>query len=280
LTGWLESIFGHTFTRRIVVAVACSIAVHEIFAGLIPSFLKPLPEGDVRVERVAILRVAAKPTPTPTPRPTPTPPRHVVAVAKNNVSPTVAPVVPKAEGKAARKEAIKHAGAARPKPPKVHYQTKPVWDVPTGAQGAGAGRIAGAGSLGNGTNGTGTGNAGNGAGGGGAPCGAVDFFSPGDAIYNDASHTYERNNVRAIVHYSDGSSQTVELDWTWHYRSEMDDPFRNAAAEMLFQFPPSSQRASEPDPVQYIMRYSRETGTTKLKDDCPNIPPVETPEPH
>ncbi len=279
MTGWLSSVFGHTYTRRILVALACSVALHEIVAGLIPPFLKPLPDQKEVVERVAIMRVVAKPTPTPTPRPTPTPPPHAMAVATNNVTPTLAPVIPRPEGKAARKEAIKRAGAARPKPPKVHYQTKPIWDIPTGGQGAGAGRVAGAGSLGNGTNGTGTGNAGTGAGGGGAPCGAVDFMSQGEAIYDDGTRTYDRNNVKAIVHYADGSSQTVDLDWTWHFKSEMQDPFRNAAAPMLFQFPPPSQRASEPDPVQYIMRYSRETGTTRLQDDCPNIPPPPSPGP-
>ena len=248
-------------------------------AGLIPPFLKPLPDQKEVVERVDIIRVSTKPTPTPTPEPTPTPPPHIVSVSKNNVVPTLAPVIPKPVGKSARKEAIKHAGSARPKPPKVHYHTIPIWDVPTGGQGAGAGRVAGAGSLGNGTSGTGTGNEGNGAGGGGAPCGAVDFFSPGDAMYDEATNTYDRNNVKAIVHYADGSSQTIDLDWTWHFKSEDQDPFRNNSAPMLFQFPPPSQRASEPDPVQYIMRYSRETGTTKLHEDCPNIPPPETPGP-
>jgi hypothetical protein len=260
------------------VALACSIALHEIAAGLIPTFLRPLPDQKEVVERVAIIRVSAKATPTPTPRPTPPPP-HAVSVLRNNVTPTLAPVVPKPEGKSARKEAIKHAGAARPKPPKVHYHTIPIWDVPTGGQGAGAGRIAGAGSLGNGTNGTGTGNEGTGAGGGGAPCGAVDFETNGDATYNDQTREYDRK-VKAIVHYADGSSETVALDWTWHYKTKMDDPFANAAQpEVLFQFPPPALRASEPPPVQYIMQYSRESGTTKLRDDCPNIPPPPTPGP-
>ena len=262
--------------RRIIVAVACSIAFHEVIAGLVPPLMRPQTDRKEVIERVAIVQIV-KPTPSPTPKATPTPPPHVISVAKNNVTPTVAPVVPQPEGKAAHKETIKHLGSSRPKPPKLQH-TKPIWDyIPMGGHGAGAGKGSDAGSLGNGTNGTGTGNAGTGAGGGGAPCGAVDFIAQGEARYNDETHMYERSNVKAIVHYADGSSQTIDLDWTWRFKSRMQDPFSNAAAPMLFQFPPASQRASEPDAVQYIMKYSRETGTTRLNDSCPNIPPPPTP---
>jgi hypothetical protein len=188
----------------------------------------------------------------------------------------VAPIVPQPEGKSAHKEAIKHLGASRPKPPHVR-ETKPIWDIPMGAQGAGAGRGSGAGSLGNGTNGTGTGNAGNGAGGGGAPCGAVDFIAQGELRYNPETHLYDRDNVKAIVHYADGSSRTIDLDWTWHFKSRMDDPFSNVSAPMYFQYPPSAQRASEPDTVQYIMKHSNDFGGTELNGNCPNIPPPPTP---
>lgn len=233
--------------------------------------MRPVPEQKEVVQKVAIIAVSTpKPTPRPTPKPTPTPPPpHVLRVT---------PVVPLPQGKAAHKEAIKHLGAPRPKPPKLRH-TKPIWDYyPMGGHGAGAGKGAGAGSLGNGTNGTGTGTSGNGAG-GGAPCGAVDFTASGEPTYNPDTGMYERSNVKAIVHYQDGSSQTIDLDWTWHFRSRLDDPWVNSRAPMLFQFPPASQRASEPDAVQYIMQYSRASGTTKLKEDCPNIPPPSTPGP-
>ena len=261
-----------------MVALACSLALHEIVAGVIPPFLsQPEPEREV-VQNVAIVQVRAAPTPTPTPKPSPTPP-PVLAVAKNNALPTIAPPVPQPEGKAAHKEAIVRQGAARPKPPRSIHATPDAQPVPTAGQGAGAGANAGAGSLGNGTNGNGTGLQGSGTGGGGAPCGAVDFVAKGDAAYDPQTGGYTRDNVQAIVHYADGTARTVDLDWTWRFKSEADDPFKNASAPMYFQFPPPSQRADEPPVVQYIMRYSSAAGKTKLNDQCPNIPPPGTPQP-
>lgn len=276
---WLALLFGHTFVRRALVALACSIALHEIVAALIPAFLPSDVQHEV-VEHVTIARIQMAPTPSPTPRPTPKAPPHVVTVAKNNVTPTIAPVVPRPEGKAAHKEAIKREAAPRPKPPRVIHAT-PIWQtVPTGGQGAGAGAKSGAGSLGNGASGTGTGNQGSGAGGGGGPCGAVDFMSKGDATYNPDTGMYERDNVQAIVHYADGTAQTVDLDWTWRFKSRSDDPFNiHANAPMYFQFPPKAQRADEPPAVQYIMRYSSRAGHTLLNDTCPNIPAPPTPQP-
>jgi hypothetical protein len=197
------------------------------------------------------------------------------------------------EGKAAKVEPVKHLGAARPKPPRIR-ETKPIWDtIPMGAQGAGAQRGLGAGSLSerNGT-GTGTGAQGNGEGGGAAPCGAVDFSAIGPAQYNESTGFYERSNVVAIVHFADGTSQRITLDWTWRYKNEADDPFDPTSnAPMYFQFPPKDRRASEPPLVQYIMKYSTPNGTSTLQGDsgpvpqCPNIPPpperapVQTPAP-
>ncbi len=183
--------------------------------------------------------------------------------------------MPRAAGKAAQKQPIKHLGANRPKPPvTVHTSPSPAPAIPTPGEGAGAGKGAGAGSLGSGTNGSGTADAGTGAGSGGAPCGAVDFSARGPATFNAKTGFYERTNVTAIVHYADGTSQTVALDWTWRFKSEDLDPFNpNADAPMFFQFPPRSQRASEPPAVQYIMQNSKAYGGTRLRSDCPNIPP-------
>lgn len=261
--------------RRALVALACSLALHEIIAGLIPPLLpRPEPEKET-VQHVAIVQVRIAPTPTPTPRPSPSPP-PLVSLAHNNAQPTIAPPVPQPEGKAAHKEAIKREAAARPKPPPSVHAT-PIWQtVPTGGQGAGAGSKSGAGSLGNGTSGNGTGVTGSGTGGGGGPCGAVDFVAKGDAAYDPQSGQYTRDNVKAIVHYADGSARTVDLDWTWHFRSESADPFKNPDAPMYFQFPPAGQRGDEPPVVQYIMRYSSAKGKTLLNEACPNIPPPGT----
>lgn len=251
------------------MAVACAIALHEIIAALLPS-LAPRP-SDVRetVEHVTIARVERTPTPTPRPTPTP-PPRHTILIAQ-----------PHAEGKAARAAVVKRMGAPRVQPPKIVH-AKPIWDiaVATPGQGAGAGAGEGAGNLGNGTNGTGAGESGSGAGGGGAPCGAVDFVAKGEAQFNAASGFYERDNIVAVLHYADGTSDSVPLDWAWRFKSEDLDPFNTRAdAPMFFQFPPLSQRASEPPQVQWIMKNTTSFGGTKLNDQCANIPPPPTP-PH
>ena len=261
---WLGATFGDRFARRFLLAIACSIALHEIVVVLIPPFLKAPPQTKEVVEHVTIAKLIT-PTPSPTPQPTPKATPRVISLNVN-------------EGKQAIKEPIKRAGLNKVVPPKTIH-TKPIWDiVPIKAgQGAGAGNNTGAGSLGTGGSGTGAGNEGNGSGAG--PCGAVDIGAKGVAVYNSATGMYERNNVYATVWLSDGSAQRVDFDWTWHYRSEDVDPFKHDELPMLFQFPPAAQRASEPQLVQYIMRNTTATGHTLLNDQCPNIPAAPTPQP-
>lgn len=261
---WLSATFGDKFARRFLLAIACSIAVHEIVAVTIPPFLKQPPEAKEVVEHVTIAKLVT-PTPSPTPVPTPKATPRVISLNVN-------------EGKQAIKEPIKRNAENKVVPPKTIH-TKPIWDiVPIKAgQGAGAGTDKGAGSLGTGGNGTGAGNEGNG--GGAGPCGAVDFEEKGLAIFNDATGLYEYNHVNAIVHFADGTAQTVTLDWAWGYKSEDVDPFKHADLPLYFQFPPKSMRASEPELVQYIMRNSNAGGHTLLNEDCPNIPAAPTPHP-
>jgi hypothetical protein len=273
----------------LLVAIACSLLVHELVAAFLPALEPAVAPESPRTFHVTIARIERKPlpTPSPTPKPTPRPTPHMVMPTKIVASTPVPSPVPLTEGKSAHKEPIKRHGAARPKPPHVR-ETKPIWDIiPMGAQGAGAQRGSGAGSLSerNGT-GTGTGAQGNGEGGGAAPCGAVDFSASGSAQYNASTGFYERSNVIAIVHNADGTEQRVALDWTWRYKNEADDPFDpGSTAPMYFQFPPKNQRASEPAIVQYIMKYSTPAGTSTLQGDsgpvpqCPNIPPPPQREP-
>lgn len=252
--------------RRLAIAFAIAIALHEVAAVLIPR-QPPTDTAEAPiVAHVTIARIVHTPTPEPSPTPTPPPVKILV--------PAVV-----AAGLHARVEPIKRAGAKRPTPPKVHHATPDV-SIPTGGQGAGAQNGAGAGSLSNvNGNGNGTGNAGNGN--GAFPCGAVDFEARGNAVFNPDTSSYERSNIIAYVHYSDGSIERIPLDWTWRYKSEDDDPFNPASsAPMTFQFPPDDQRAGEPPQVQYIIRYSSKTGHTNLNDQCPNIAPLgATPSP-
>jgi hypothetical protein len=251
--------------RRLAIAVACSIAFHEVAVALIPPTATPEPPPHDVVSRVTIVRLTPKPTPLPTPTPTPPPAPHVLAR-------TLAPA-----GKHARVERKKHVGAHRPTPPKSVHATPDVVPVPTAGTGAGAQRGAGAGSTST-INGTGNGTGATGNGNGAALCGAVDFEASGRAIYDPASGTYQRSNIVATVYYADGSSERIPLDWTWHWKSEADDPFNtSSSAPMLFQFPPAAQRASEPAAIQYIMAHTTPTGRTKLNGQCPDIPPPPSP---
>jgi hypothetical protein len=246
--------------RRLAIAFACSIAIHEVAAALIPHPSSQAPEREI-VTNVTIARVEqrARPTPLPTPTPTPPPVREIVHAALTS-------------GAHAHVEPIKHVGARRASPPKSKLATPDVAPVPTGGQGAGAqnGTNTGSTSAEEGTgNGTGTTGSGNGA----KLCGAVDFQSRGRAAYDPSSGTYSRSNVVATVYYADGSSENIDLDWTWSWKSEDDDPFSNDDAPMLFQFPPADRIASEPAAVQYIITHTTTTGHTVLTDRCPNIPP-------
>jgi hypothetical protein len=249
---WLHAVFGRGDARRILVALACSIALHELLAGLIPA----LPAEDKKPEVVAHVTVARiEHTPAPTPTPTP-PPIHTLAFTP--------------AGKASRRETVVHNGAARPKPPHALTATPDAYVAPVSGQGAGEGTGSDAGSLGRGSGGSGTGDAGNG--GGAAPCGYVELGSRGEATFNPETGKYERNNVYAIVHFSDGSTERLPFDWTWTYASEDEDPFKNLQAPMYFQFPPEAQRANEPALVQFIMRYTNVNGSTRL-NDCPTPSP-------
>lgn len=253
--------------RRLAIAFACSIALHEVAVAFFPQAPAPQPEPRELVARVTVVRIPHTPKPSPTPAPTPTPPPQPV------LAHSVA-----ASGKHAHVERIKHVGARRPTPPKSKLATPDVVPVPTAGNGAGAqnGTDAGSASTVNG-NGSGTGTTGNGN--GAALCGAVDFEASGKAIYDTATAMYERSNIVATVYYADGSSERIPLNWTWQWPSEDADPFNtSSSAPMLFQFPPAPQRATEPPAIQYIMAHTTLAGRTKLNGQCPNIPPPPTPQ--
>jgi hypothetical protein len=248
-------------SRRLAIAFACAIAIHEALIVLIPT-LRPLQgEGREVITHVTIARVDRRPKPKPSPTATPTPQRPVVHRLA-------------ASGVRAHVETIKHAGARRPAPPTSRFATPLPMVVPTGGTGAGAQNGAGPGSVssveGNG-NGTGVQGSGN----GGGMCGAVDFEALGDATFDPSSGLYSRSNIVATVHYADGTQDRIPLDWTWHWMSEADDPFSvDSGAPMLFQFPPPDRRAAEPPVVQFIMQHTTAHGLTRLNGQCPNIPPA------
>ena len=257
------------------MAFAASIAVHEIVAGVLPPITGHQLAEPERVKQFTVARIEKKPKPTPSPTPKPT--AKPVVLARARIVTTVQPtIIPKTtSGKSAHKEIIKHAGASRPKPPHISH-AKPIWDIPVGAQGAGAGKGVGAGSLGNGGQGTGAGNSGEGTGAGEAPCGSV-YFQPVEqkpARFDKDSGFFIYDKIRMEVHMSDGSVQEVVLDYPWRYKSEAVDPFPESHGNvpMLFQLPPKEIRDAEPPLVQYVMKHSRVGGFTEL-NDCPSAAP-------
>ena len=249
--------------RRLAIAFACSIAIHEVLIALIPPGRPPEPAAREILTHVTIARVERHPTPRPTPTPTP-PPKIVVRAFE-------------ASGTHAHVARIKHEGAKRPTPPKSIEATPLPIVVPSGGTGAGAQNGSGAGSLSQ-TQGSGNGTGAQGSGNGAGICGAADYSSAGEhATFDPATGTYERSNILVTVHYADGHAETIPLDWAWHWKSEADDPFDiNSDAPLLFQFPPLAQRAQEPPLVQFIMAHTAPTGRSLLNTHCPNIPQAPT----
>ena len=78
------------------------------------------------------------------------------------------------------------------------------------------------------------------------------------------------------VHYADGSSQSVMLDYPWYYPSEAANPWsdqnlKDPRFPTRFQTPPPNKVGSEPPLVQYVVAHSTPNGMTLLRD-CPTEP--------
>lgn len=211
---------------------------------------------------------------TPTPRPTPKPIVRTRVVAETHVQPKI--VNP---GNPSQQQHIRRVASARAIA-HTHYHSKPaVVHVPTGGHGAGTSTTAKVETGGVGPGGNGTGESGNGNGSGGAPaatepCGEV-WFEPNAQPTIDASTGRVWEHMSAIVHYPDATTQTVDLDYEWYFPSQSQDPFlpqNKNLPDPPFQFPPLSQRASEPPVVQYIIAHSTPDGHTLLRD-CPSPAP-------
>lgn len=260
-TGRFRTFFEDNHRRRLVVAFAIAIALEEIFAGLVP--LRSL--TFVNQEQPEILTIA-KLTRIEL-RPTPKPKVRVHVIAPTNVQPKV--VNP---GKPSENQHVRRVASARPLV-RTRYHSAPAHiHVPTGGHGAGTSKTATANTGGVGPGGTGTGESGAGTGTGGAPaahepCGYVEFV-PYDAPTIDSSTGRVLEHITMTVHFPDGTTQGVDLDYPFSYPSTTVDPFRIVnAKEATFQFPPAG--TSQPDLVQYVMQHTSADGYTKLKP-CPS----------
>jgi hypothetical protein len=254
----------------LVLAAALACALIEITAILIPRHTYTLTVEPKEIITIAKLtRIEHRAVPTPRPKPTPQPIVHAKVVAETHAKPTV--VNP---GRAAVVQRIKRVSQAAPVVHTHYHSAKKVEHIVTGAQGTGTAKKAPAlnGSIG--TGGTGTGQSGEGQGTGGAPeahepCGYVDF-SPTGQTRSDPSTGRVWEYIAVIVHYPDGSEQSVDLDYPFYYANAEEDPFLPGHGNIpaTFQFPPPSQASSEPPVVQYVMQHTTADGFTKLRD-CP-----------
>jgi hypothetical protein len=76
------------------------------------------------------------------------------------------------------------------------------------------------------------------------------------------------------VHFADGSSQALVLDYPWYYPNEASNPWssqnlNDSRFPTRFQPPPSNKVAEEPPLVQYVVAHSTPDGMTLLHE-CPN----------
>lgn len=251
--------------RRLLLGIALAIALEEIIAAVVPAHLTP----PAQTERVVTTSVQIVRT-TPTPKPTPLPVVHARKVAQTQrQATTVSPAAP------SKPQHIRRVASA---PSVAHVHPHPhLVPIKTGGHGAST-SVAKAltGGVGNGQ--TGSGVSGSGAGTGGAaaahePCGEVDFQPTSNPIVDPATGRIWEH-MEMMVHFPDGSVQSVPLDYPWYYPSREQDPFMpgNASVPATFQPPPPDQRANQPPLVAYVIAHSTPDGYTLLRD-CPGAAP-------
>lgn len=230
----------------------------------IPSHTYTIPTR--AIERITIAKVTR--IEHRAPKPTPKPIVHAKLVAQTHVQPhVVKPAAP------AQHRRVHRVASARPLV-HTHYHFKPAMHIPMGGHGAGTSTRAKAATGGAGPGGTGTGQSGTGEGTGGAPaahepCGYVDF-APNNNPTIDPKTGRVWEYVAIIVHFPDGSEQSLNLDYPFFYSSQSQDPFikGNENIPATFQFPPASQAAGEPPLVQYVIAHTTPDGYTLLRE-CP-----------
>jgi hypothetical protein len=254
--------------RRQVVALALAVAIVEITAMSIPSHTYTLTAPAIEQFTIAkLIHIQHRAKPTPKPKPTPLPVVHAKLIAETHVQPHV--VNP---GAPSQRQRIKRVASAAPLVRTRYHSKRVVEHVPMGGHGAGTSKLAKAETGGIGPGGTGTGESGSGQGTGGAPpaqepCGYVDFVPNGKPT-DDPNTGRVWEYVAIVVHFPDGSAQSLDLDYPFYYPSEAQDPFIHDNLPATFQFPPPSQAANEPPLVQYVMKHTSADGYTLLRD-CP-----------
>lgn len=246
------------------IALAISIALHEILAGVVPTRLAVAPARPEVVTRAAIVRVALHAVATAHPRIVRIvyhPPSHLIA---RRVAAQVR------GGSHVRGGSQRPPAKAQPHRSLQAYQSKPIWD--TGSSVAVHHR-GGGGAIGRGTGAQGSG--GSDAAGGNEPCGFVTFSDPHGSQFDPRTRGFWVD-IRMSVHFADGTLQSMILDYPWYYASESANPWSDANLKdpsfpTRFQTPPPQRLGGEPELVKYVIAHSTPDGMTLLKD-CPTEP--------
>ncbi|TAM60886.1 hypothetical protein EPN52_03975 [bacterium] len=255
--------------QRLAAAIAISLALHVLLAASWhPRQTTLEPERTtVIIAQVVTIEHRPKPTPTPAARP-----RHAAVIAPAHVA-TAKP------GRAAPRHHVKRAAQPPPRVRTRYHSTRKPAPIVMGGQGAGAttGKAV-AGGAGPGGSGVGQGNSGAGAGAAAAnePCGYVEFVDIGGLFRVDKQRGGLLVNIRMLVHFPDGHTESVDLDYPWHYADDAANPWseenlKNPDFPVPFQWPPASRASAQPALVRYVMLHTTAEGYTKLKD-CPAEP--------
>lgn len=271
------------YAKRLAIAFALAIALHEIAAGFLPRRgPAPPPEERIAAQTVTIVRRTPRPTPAPTAVPTPqiTPAPHYTLAPQTVVR---APA-PKAAarparttgGTAARLHVVPHrTAAARTAPRSLAEGTR------SGEQGGGSGTGAGPGKGTGGLGGTGSGTGGTGNGNGGdtngSPCGEV-YLEPGSVGYRPDG-TVEQQVVAKIV-LRDGSVQQGLFPYPFVYPEERKNPFvyddvlSPDKGTPVQQPPAGTDLSTAPAAVRVVLKYTNPANGRTTLPECESASPA------
>lgn len=276
------------FVRRLAIAFAISLGIHEIVAGVWPRTPAPPPEERVVTQTVTIATRTPAPTPKPTPVPTPHATPKITPAPRYTLAPQIVVRAPAA--KAAATPAPTVGGVAAPKRV-VRVRTVPQRPAPpqslaqgthAGVQNGGTGTGAGPGAGTGGANGTGSGTGTNGNGNGGdtntAPCGDI-YLLPGNLSYRRDGTVLQ--DVLAKIVLRDGTVEVGKFPYPFVYSGDAQNPFRHDVGlarngGIPVQMPPASVDLSTlPEPVAVVLKHTNPTtGTTDLPECSPATAPT------
>lgn len=289
------------YVRRLIIALAAAVALHEILAGFWPYSSRQESADTVVAQRVTIeRRPTPKPTPTPQPvlreTPPPSPPPATPRPRPTIVWHATQAAAPKAAGPKTERRGGEAAPLHRiivarrptivvpvtPAPSRVAAGT-PVQNgravgIANGGAGTGAGPGTGTGGDNGASNGNGQGGSGNGTGSGAdtSPCGYVDFV-PDERRIKTLDDGSQHVEVRISVHLRNGETVEDYLHWPFVYASESDNPFRHKELPALLQFPPPGYNleANQQPVTVFVVKHTGPNGRTTLPL-CPGQKPDAT----